>query len=217
MIFYIYRLYNLSNGKCYIGYANNVYSRWKRHIRNINAKDKQHLYICRAINKYGFMNFGIEILEACTTNVNNREQYWISVFNSNKRQFGYNLTKGGDGAPGMKLSDAAKLKISKKAKERYQDPKYRRKMSEARKGKCCGEDHPMFGKHHSIESRQKISAACSGEKHGRAKLSEEQVRQMRSQYLIGIYSTRKLAKIYNISKSSVFSIISNKNWSNGES
>ena len=38
-----------------------------------------------------------------------REKYWISVFNSNKKEFGYNLSEGGDGADIGSQNQQAKL------------------------------------------------------------------------------------------------------------
>jgi group I intron endonuclease len=38
----------------------------------------------------------------------------------------------------------------------------KKKLSEAKKGKYTGNKHPMFGKHHSEKSRQKISQAQKG-------------------------------------------------------
>ena len=41
----------------------------------------------------------------------------------------------------------------------------RAKLSLAKRGKYTGENNPMFGKMHSVETRAKISGALSGEKH----------------------------------------------------
>ena len=50
--------------------------------------------IHRAINKYGKSNFTIEVIEEVeSTNLNDRERYWIKYYNSYNN--GYNSTKGG--------------------------------------------------------------------------------------------------------------------------
>lgn len=52
------------------------------------------MYIKRAIHKYGKNNFYIELLEECPiSQLNEREQYWISYYDSYHN--GYNLTLGG--------------------------------------------------------------------------------------------------------------------------
>jgi len=38
-----------------------------------------------------------------------RERYWINVFNSNKKEFGYNVSSGGDGANSGSDNHQAKL------------------------------------------------------------------------------------------------------------
>ena len=59
----IYIIKNNLNGKCYIGQSIKIRSRIKDHMRN--AKNgKLDLPIYRAINKYGFHNFTIDILES---------------------------------------------------------------------------------------------------------------------------------------------------------
>lgn len=59
----IYIIKNNVNGKCYIGQSVKLRSRLKDHMRN--AKNgKLDLPIYRAINKYGFHNFTVDILES---------------------------------------------------------------------------------------------------------------------------------------------------------
>ena len=51
---------------------------------------------------------------------------------------------------GKHRTDETRLKISKKVKERMKNPDVRRKISESRKGKCCGENHYLYGKGYKI-------------------------------------------------------------------
>ena len=51
----------------------------------------------RSIRKYGIQNFSFEVLEEClSSELDTREIYWISHYNSFFE--GYNLTMGGDGS-----------------------------------------------------------------------------------------------------------------------
>jgi len=74
---------------------------------------------------------------------------------------------------GKHHSEETKLKISVENKKRFDDPKERQKMSRVHKGKTLsvehkqkigrrGEQHNNFGKHHSEETRQRISKALQG-------------------------------------------------------
>lgn len=90
----IYKITNKNNGKIYIGQSIDIKRRWYSYY----SPDKNRNYtslILNAIEKYGIENFNFEVLEECSKEqLNEREEYWISYFQSNI--VGYNLTKGGD-------------------------------------------------------------------------------------------------------------------------
>ena len=85
------------NGKIYIGISNNMYRRMLEH----NTDFRNNLPIENAIKKYGKIT-QFEILEIINPKdrdtMRQREKYWISYFNSNNKNFGYNVSEGGDGA-----------------------------------------------------------------------------------------------------------------------
>ena len=98
-MFYIYKITNLINNKIYIGqvYIKTIYDRFNRHIKDASSQSRS--YIDRAINKYGKDNFVVELIEECKNcnELNNKEKYCISFFNSTNHDIGYNLTDGGGG------------------------------------------------------------------------------------------------------------------------
>lgn len=82
------------SGKYYIGVTRqqNLNRRWM----------SGHGYIScplfnNAIQKYGWKNFIHEILEdyVLIEEINDRECYWIKLYKSNNRDFGYNIEEGG--------------------------------------------------------------------------------------------------------------------------
>lgn len=87
----IYVIKNDINNKVYIGQAVNPKSRFKNHCQN---KEKD-IYFDKIIHKYGKEHFWYEILESKIENYNEREQYWISYYNSLVPN-GYNISPGGD-------------------------------------------------------------------------------------------------------------------------
>lgn len=84
------------NGKVYIGQSVDPKKRFRSHVRG--QKDWSSL-IHSAIVKYGEDNFRFEVIEHGVEDYNEREKYWIAYYRSNEREYGYNLTPGGEDAP----------------------------------------------------------------------------------------------------------------------
>lgn len=58
-----------------------------------------------------------------------------------------------------------------------------------------------------------LSHQVSGEKHVCAKLTKEQVIEIRSKFSKGEYKNQtNVAKIYNVNRSTIWSVVNNKNW-----
>ena len=92
----IYKYENKINGKVYIGQSTDIKARIRGHRHASYPGDKDFkMPIHQAIYKYGEENFDISILEECPKEqLNEREIYWISYFNSYEK--GYNATIGGN-------------------------------------------------------------------------------------------------------------------------
>lgn len=92
---FIYKITNTINGKSYIGQTiQNVKERFYQHCATKCSKAVSNMAIHRAIKKYGKSNFTVEVIEEIdSTNLNDRERYWIKYYNSYNN--GYNSTKGG--------------------------------------------------------------------------------------------------------------------------
>lgn len=99
MIYVIYKVTNIINGKIYIGYTNNLRVRKSKHKRN-SKLGGTHFY--NAILKYGWENFKWDIIYCSKDRdhcLNEMEPYFIEKFNSINE--GYNLTEGGAGVVGV--------------------------------------------------------------------------------------------------------------------
>jgi group I intron endonuclease len=135
----VYMHINMVNNKVYIGQTGqNPNERWRNGLGY--KKDQPAIY--RAIQKYGWDNFEHIILQNNLTEseAKEKEKELIQYFHSNDKRYGYNLTDGGEGSAGHRTSEEAKLRISKTLKKIYKNK----------------ENHPMFGKNHSEQSKQKM-------------------------------------------------------------
>lgn len=122
----IYIIKNNINSKCYVGQSIKLRSRIKDHMRN--AKNgKLDLPIYRAINKYGFHNFTVDILESFVPDPNISNSELIQILDKLEIKYiekynayteGYNCTKGGDfGVLGLKMTEEQKRKVSENSKK----------------------------------------------------------------------------------------------------
>lgn len=140
----VYRLTSPSN-KVYIGITSRaVKKRWNNGIGYRKCP-----MMNSAIKKYGWENFKKEILLENTTEseAKSLETLLIKIHRSNEREFGYNLTEGGDGTTGYCPSEET-----------------RRKMSAIHKGnKYC------LGVKHTEEWKRQISEREKGANNPRAR------------------------------------------------
>lgn len=196
MVFVVYKITNLVNGKIYIGKTNDLGRRWKEHLKH--AKANKPYPIHRAISKYGSNNFSKEILEAYSDEQNalQGEINFISKYRSNNKEIGYNLTIGGESIVGYVFSEEAK-----------------RKISQAHLGKILSEDHKEnIAKGFSEMDRAKQADRFRGEKSNNAKLNEQQVREIKQLIKDGL-SNRKIAKMFGVGKSIISDIGRGRCWS----
>ena len=179
------------NRKAYIGITSRDPK--KRWHNGEGYKNNKHFY--RAINKYGWDNIEHKILFNNFTEKMAKlmEQCLIVLYDAFNKEFGYNLTLGGEGVLGYIHSEETKKKISeshkgenhseetkKKMSELHNGKNHseetKKKMSELQKGKNHseetkkkmselhkGENNPMYGKNHSEETKKKLSESKKGE------------------------------------------------------
>lgn len=145
------------NGKVYIGITKkNPEQRW-----NYGNGYRQNKHFYRAILKYDWKNIKHEIVETGLTKEQacNKEIELIAKYDSTNPDKGYNNSTGGEyGFSGMHHSAEARRKIRESLNRTYLDPELRRKIGELHKGV----NNPNFGKHLSVETRQKMSEALKG-------------------------------------------------------
>lgn len=87
----IYKLTNEVNGKIYVGQTTDFRKRMNAY-KNVTKRDvAKYGKIARAINKYGFDNFKVDILKRCEPDeLTDYENYYISKLKSSNSDIGYN-------------------------------------------------------------------------------------------------------------------------------
>lgn len=117
-MFYIYCYTNKTNGKCYIGKTNNISRRKSRHRRNAFI-DKNTLPFYNALRKYGEDNFEFSILDKFHLEdiILDLEIFYIFTYKSSNRNYGYNITSGGEGSSGTNHNENQKKSNKLKAGE----------------------------------------------------------------------------------------------------
>lgn len=130
----IYKLTSPSN-KVYIGQTTvSLSQRLRRHKHDAIAA-KRTTAIARAIRKYGYESFDIDIILNCDNeDLNDHEIRLIQEYNSTDPKHGYNISTGGQ--EGYNLTEEARNKISNSLRDHYKNnlPKYIRKTSNSNSG-----------------------------------------------------------------------------------
>lgn len=168
----IYKVTNKINGKVYIGKTiYNLEKRRKRHESN-SLNDKINYYFYRALRKYGWNNFEWEIIDRAKTEkeLNLLEILYIEEYRHKGHV--YNMTNGGDGVSGNKLSEESRKKMSEVHKGYKHSTESCKKISKAGKGNKYN-----LGKKHSEKTKRKMSIAHKGNKNGLGYKHTEEVKK----------------------------------------
>lgn len=168
---YTHIIYKLifPNNKVYIGQTKQEFNRRLNFYKNIK-KTYCNNYLYNAIKKYEWDNIKKEII--CITSkefINDLEKYYIKLYNSTNRLFGYNIEDGGE--KDYNVKEETKEKIRKKLTGIKHTKKRKLKAGLRWKGnknpkynKNKKENHPMWNKHHSNETKKLMRKAKLGKK-----------------------------------------------------
>lgn len=155
MVGYIYLITDTTNGKKYVGQHH-----YDKEELDPNYHGSGH--IIRLIYNKRPETLKEEYLKTCftQTEMDEWEKYFIFT-NDTLYPNGYNLREGGNG---KEFSVESRKKMSEKRKGKSPTNKgiplsdeRKSEISEKMKGKFSGDRHPMYGKHHTEESKKKIS------------------------------------------------------------
>jgi group I intron endonuclease len=146
----IYCWYCKPTGNMYVGSAVDLRVRTSDYYQFSYIKNRKHLPIIRAMQKYGMDQFCLIILEFSNKeSLIRREQYWIDFITPS-----YNILTVAGSWLGNKHLEETKQKISTTIKGRNHKLETKLNMSLARQK----EDNPFYGRTHSLESKTIMSA-----------------------------------------------------------
>jgi group I intron endonuclease len=187
----------LINNKVYIGQSVSPRNRWNRHKSDAKlGKGKSHLSF--AIRKYGIENFLHEILLEVYSleEIDQAEIDHIKKYNSSDKNYGYNISLGGNGK--RIVSEQTRIKIAQARLGKVATEETKSRMSQSMIGKNRSEENGMFG--------------TLSEDTSLAKLTLLQAINIRQEYVVGIISMDDLAIKYNVSKKTILNIIHNRTY-----
>jgi group I intron endonuclease len=158
----VYAIVNTQTGQAQIGYAKNLWARCQTHRSSLRGSYHANIHLQRSWVKYGETTFRFILVEE-TSQLREREKFWIAALNTQSSEKGFNMTPGGDGCP--QLSEEAqrtrrescrKAALTPEGRERARNAQLKRwaqvgareEQSERMKGNTYGiGNKSTFGKH----------------------------------------------------------------------
>lgn len=203
----IYKFTNKINGKCYIGQSVSLENRRKSHKRNYKNKNlpsyESNFY--KALRKYGFDNFDYEIIcqsdNFSIEDLNYYEQYYVKYYDSYHN--GYNMNYGGNATGGNYYIDEntiLKIKDILKNNPEISMTQIKEDFNISSVGIISsinsGKSYNFVGNYnYPIRKQDNINQIYQGERNGNAVFSNNEVLDMRKQYV-----SKTLPEIYNCYK-----------------
>lgn len=180
----IYKIINRVNNKYYVGSSINIMGgkgRLARHKTDLKYNRHNNEHLQQAWNFYGCDNFEFVVVEKLD-NLTKKdlllvEQKYLDIAKTEPDRC-YNMSFDAFGTKYVRSEVIEKRKNSQKGRIFSEESKKR--MSEARKGWIYssetlekmkiakrGKNHPLFGKHHSEETKTKMSLSKTGSSNNR--------------------------------------------------
>lgn len=215
----IYKITNTVNNKIYIGSAVYLVRRFTEHKRQLRNNCHNNRLLQRAWNKYGENAFDFSVLEF-VSDVNlliEREQFWLDETKCFQKSIGYNLSPTAKSILGYQFSNEQKAKVSRGLKGKKKSASHRANLWKNREktpeflAQMAENGKRAKGKKQSAEHCRKRALAQTGEKNHQAKLTENEVREIKKQ-LRNNEANRKIAIEFNVSEVQISRIKHGKRW-----
>ena len=156
-IIYLFR--NKINGKIYIGQTTkDIAIRTQEHFVRAHNYRKNQFHFHLALTKYGAENFEVSVIDSgdSKNELDGKETYWISFYNSINPEKGYNSRTGGSAG---KPNEETRRRISESEKGKVLSIETRKKLSES-----SLHLQTFLGRHHTEETKEKNRQAHLGKR-----------------------------------------------------
>lgn len=203
----IYFIKNMLNNKLYVGSTKNFKSRKIQHKSDLKLNRHKNSRLQSDHDLYGYENFEFIIVEEKIDSEKRyeREQHYIDYYDSYDQNKGYNISH--NARSGMKNRKHSKetIEAMRIAHKNISD-ETRAKMSKSQKGKKRSLESiektvsKLRGKPLSEETKKKLSKSQSGSKSKHAKLSHEDVLDIRER-LSNNEKQKEIAIMYTVDPS----------------
>ena len=171
----IYIITNIVNGKVYVGSAKSIFSRMACHKYRLSKNKHTNKHLQSSYNKYGGHNFKFDVLELTDVDkkiIQEREEFYINIYGSNNKKFGYNKRINCETNAGIKASceSRKRMSISHMGINQSEDTKRKIAVSLYKEVYKIAPDGIIVCKYDSIISaslennlpKQNISMCCRG-------------------------------------------------------
>jgi len=183
----IYKIVNTANGKFYVGSAVSLTRRFTEHKRQLRKEIHPNRFLQRAWEKYGEDAFDFQISEFVPDIdlLIEREQFWLDKTQSFQKSIGYNLSPTAKSILGYRFSDEQKAKVSAGIKGKPKSASHRANLWKSREKSSAFlaqmSENGKKSKGRKITGLHSLrkSLAQTGEKNHRAKLTDNQIREIK--------------------------------------
>lgn len=214
----IYQIYCKANGKSYYGQTNDYDRRMIEHKKNLRHRSgKKHhcVYLQNAWNLYGEDQFEFSLIEECPEDqLTIREQWYFDNYGPKDLLFNTALCAEST-RRGVPLSEETKQKL-RDFNLGPNNPNRGRKISDEHKKKLSiankGSNHWHHGRPCTEEEKLKNSLSLRGENCYLAKLTWDQVYQLRRDFYERTKTVKEITQEFNMNKSTICDILKNKTW-----
>lgn len=221
----IYEIYNVVNGKRYVGQSIKLKQRLQRHLNELRRGTHKNKHLQSSWNKYGEEKFCFEPIEYCDiSDLDSREDYYIGLFNCNDRERGYNIRIDNKTNRGLKWSDEQREKM-KEAVEKV--PYFHNhtipdwiveKAHEASRNKVWSDEerkrHSILMTGLKVNDTSKMKLAQQGENNPSHKLCECEVKEIRALLKSCMYQSKDIAIAYGVKSTNISAINVGRSWMN---